>query len=678
MSSLSEDSYGVSDSSSSNNNQKKFKRYTLESNSKKKADANKKLSTKDEFFKTEFKKAQDELMDTKNMLYDLQFNLDTKITELSESKRENNALKKKMKNYKIYKEKAKQYKHKLKEASRDIQTLEVKHKTLLDTYRQEFELYTQNVGIVMNRDRVRRAKFQVKSITHSINKMLKINMIDPLISRELNLMLDCWGKLMGDLHNEPFQNSDNQIQETDCNSMSSRAIESMGMKALQKYKEIWENDGRPESHAQTQYEVDPQNYNEDRISKVKTSQSQKYPRSCLKSPIESEEDRIRIINKDLLANSKEIDTQDLVVQTDRELVDENMYLKNEIAIISNQYLPKYERVISDLQNQNEKFQRRIMQLEQSNAWDDTSEKMLQEIQKMQESIDAVKYENKNLKDQKEIFQNQLITLRNVNESQQKLINFLNNSTSNDNRSSPSFFYDIHYRGIDTPQDFSAIEENEKDNDESFSHNHYLDHIHNYENESQTFKEQDQSNNKQSDNQVEVETEEVKQEEPMYYQPTGNMYSDIIGSFQSVHNKIMEFNKHRVSRDSMEHGKIYKNTAKFDEPADEKFLYEFEKAESDHDHHAFNTNQNESSEYEIHPDYKFSNDYKNQKSESKYEYSYDYKSNQSFNQNSSKNKSGSNFDPSQFTAGFDKENTNNNVNASHAMSLIHSFDKAADA
>ena len=136
------------------------------------------------FLKTSSNKAQDELMDTKNQLYDLQFNLDTKMTEVSEAKREITGYKKKLKHLKYYKEKAKNSKGKLKNASRELQDLEIQYKNLSAQYQQDMQYYTQNVGVVLDRDRLRCSKFQVKSITHSINKLLGIELLDPLVRKE--------------------------------------------------------------------------------------------------------------------------------------------------------------------------------------------------------------------------------------------------------------------------------------------------------------------------------------------------------------------------------------------------------------------------------------------------------------------------------------------------------------
>ncbi len=121
---------------------------------------------------------------------------------------------------------------------------------------------------------------------------------------------------------------------------------------------------------------------------------------------------------------------------------ENDYLKNELITLNQNCIPKYEMVITDLHRQNEIFQNKINKLEDSNGWDNQSEKMLREMQKMQAAIDEVKHENEALRDEKHIFRNQLFTLKNVNESQQKLINFLNESKGNNYSNSPSFYQKV--------------------------------------------------------------------------------------------------------------------------------------------------------------------------------------------------------------------------------------------
>jgi RNA polymerase-interacting CarD/CdnL/TRCF family regulator len=93
-----------------------------------------------------------------------------------------------------------------------------------------------------------------------------------------------------------------------------------------------------------------------------------------------------------------------------------------------------------LEESNEVFQQKIEQMESNSGWDIDGERLLKEIQRMQESIDKVKQENETLRDERQMFHSQLITLKNVNESQQKLIKFLNESNETKDMShSPSFY-----------------------------------------------------------------------------------------------------------------------------------------------------------------------------------------------------------------------------------------------
>lgn len=130
LGSISDDSYEVDsqlDSSSESPKFKRthFKRMTLDSSVK--GDSYEKLSTQKVSFKTEYNKAQEELTDLRNQIYELQFNLENKDNELVEAKKEASMLKKKMKHYKYYKDKTKQYKNKLKQASKDLQGLEIQN-----------------------------------------------------------------------------------------------------------------------------------------------------------------------------------------------------------------------------------------------------------------------------------------------------------------------------------------------------------------------------------------------------------------------------------------------------------------------------------------------------------------------------------------------------------------------
>jgi len=89
--------------------------------------------------------------------------------------------------------------------------------------------------------------------------------------------------------------------------------------------------------------------------------------------------------------------------------------------------------------------------------------MLEEMQRIQEAIDEVKHENETLKDEKHIYHNQLSTLKNVNESQQKLINFLNeNKQGNETPKSPSMYKKIETSILNQENNFSPISEDENE------------------------------------------------------------------------------------------------------------------------------------------------------------------------------------------------------------------------
>ena len=72
-------------------------------------------------------KAQSELIESKNLLYELEGSLETKINEISLAREEISVLKNKLKNHKYYKEKIKDYKIKLKEASAELQHLHIQY-----------------------------------------------------------------------------------------------------------------------------------------------------------------------------------------------------------------------------------------------------------------------------------------------------------------------------------------------------------------------------------------------------------------------------------------------------------------------------------------------------------------------------------------------------------------------
>ena len=265
---------------------------------------------------------------------------------------------------------------------------------------------------------------------------------------------------------------------------------------------------------------------------------------------------------------------------------------------------------------------------------------------MQESIDAVKQENQNLKDQRELFENQLITLRNVNESQQKLINFLNNSSANENRSSPSFFYEPNDKNHENMNDHLVIQENENIPQETFECNPYFEPSIRH-NQEQTFEHTSSyTQNQENQNQFENVSENDGRSS---VEQARKSYGDIIGSFQNVHNKIMEFNKNKGLNEIYEHGKIYKNTAKVEQ--NQKFLYEFEKEQSDYTSNNINgSNQNEYDDSNLH---KYGpGDYIPQMHHNQYE-------NRTY---------------AQEISDFDQENIQQNITNTEAISLVNSFDK----
>lgn len=102
---------------------------------------------------------------------------------------------------------------------------------------------------------------------------------------------------------------------SDCNSLSSRAVEKIGVKGLQKYKELSENISfnasniNREVNNQTQISMKIENQLRDgsveRCNKVKTSHSHSRTQSDQVSSKEREEYRIRQINNDLLSNSRQ-------------------------------------------------------------------------------------------------------------------------------------------------------------------------------------------------------------------------------------------------------------------------------------------------------------------------------------------------------------------------------------
>ena len=63
----------------------------------------------------------------KSRIYEIEFNLESKINELSLAEQEASELRKKLKNYKYYRDKTKEYKTMLKEASIELQDLQIQN-----------------------------------------------------------------------------------------------------------------------------------------------------------------------------------------------------------------------------------------------------------------------------------------------------------------------------------------------------------------------------------------------------------------------------------------------------------------------------------------------------------------------------------------------------------------------
>ena len=448
-------------------------------------------------------KAQAELIEAKNLLYELEFSLESKVNEISAAKEEISILKSKLKNHKYYKEKVKDYKIKLKEASKELQYLHIQYNSEFQKILILIEMQNmiEDKGIVLTREQQRKIKFHVKSITHAILKLLKSKgntegkynieyakqikstNNDTGLSKELNLILDFWGRIMNELNNNPLQTiPESSISEW--NSISSRAVEDIGIRGLNNYKKLAENINQPNkekkvnntNNTQVFMNIDDQlssDNNEDRISKAKSSFSQIHNKADFKTP-DSNEWRIKQAAYDALMISKEITTEDLELKCEDELKAENNLLRNELFTINHDFIPKYEKVIFDLQKQNESFQSKINELEHTQRWDDKSEEMLAELQKMQESIETVRQENEDLKSKNNLYESQVHTLKNVNESQQKIINFLNDSNTRKEYSSSPTFMQKSYTDLPLMKQndkYSVISEDDKEADYSIEDNY---------------------------------------------------------------------------------------------------------------------------------------------------------------------------------------------------------------
>lgn len=173
-------------------------------------------------------------------------------------------------------------------------------------------------GVMLTREQCRRIKFQVKSITHSITKILKVESVSPIIEKELNLVLDFCGRIMNDIQQTCTLTTIDERRISNCDSITSKAVEYYGVKGLQNYKQISQDlsyntmqlnrteNNKTELSMKIEGQIRPYDQQE-RCKTVKTSQSHNRIRSDLKSTAEEDEYRIRPINRDLRMNSKEVD-----------------------------------------------------------------------------------------------------------------------------------------------------------------------------------------------------------------------------------------------------------------------------------------------------------------------------------------------------------------------------------
>lgn len=177
----------------------------------------------------------------------------------------------------------------------------------------------EDKSVVLSREQCRRAKFQVKSITHSVNKLLKLRSIEPLVAKELNLMLDFCGRIMHELQHIPIPIND-QGRMSRCDSISSKGVEKIGIKGLQKYKQISENfsfstNPMPRSEinkSEVSMKIENQGpkFIDERVKQVKTSHSQSRGDMM---PSDVQEYRIKQINHDLMMNSKQMSEHELKI-----------------------------------------------------------------------------------------------------------------------------------------------------------------------------------------------------------------------------------------------------------------------------------------------------------------------------------------------------------------------------
>ena len=113
----------------------KFKRKkirkTIRDNSDNISTEENKLYNKNDYFKSEFKKAQVEILELREQLGNAKNAFEMKDKEIEELRKELESYKKRQKHYKYYKEKGREYKEKLKKASKEIQSLEIENNSNL-------------------------------------------------------------------------------------------------------------------------------------------------------------------------------------------------------------------------------------------------------------------------------------------------------------------------------------------------------------------------------------------------------------------------------------------------------------------------------------------------------------------------------------------------------------------
>jgi hypothetical protein len=154
----------------------------------------------------------------------------------------------------------------------------------------------------------------VKSITHSVVKLLKLDNLDIIVSKELNLVLDFCGRIMNDMNNTCTISTDDGPPISECNSITSKLVENYASKGLQQYKELSSNpsiSNVPDCA---------------RLTQVRTSHSNSRNTSKIISPAEEQEFRVRQINRDLLMNSKEVGSL-LQASSEKEWSKERRYVR---------------------------------------------------------------------------------------------------------------------------------------------------------------------------------------------------------------------------------------------------------------------------------------------------------------------------------------------------------------